>query len=80
MNFLAKIFYRYRRFAKAVKLFLMIAGPGIIVMVADNDAGGITTYLVTGADPGENKLIRARALSTEQIDEEKLLAILGQKN
>jgi DNA ligase (NAD+) len=39
-----------------------------------------TTYLVTGADPGENKLIRARALGTEQIDEEKLLAILGQKN
>jgi len=39
-----------------------------------------TTYLVTGADPGENKLIRARALGTEQIDEEILLAILGQKN
>ncbi len=30
-------------------LFLAIAGPGIIVMVADNDAGGITTYTVTGA-------------------------------
>jgi DNA ligase (NAD+) len=39
-----------------------------------------TTYLVVGADPGENKLIRARALGTEQINEEKLLAILGQKN
>jgi DNA ligase (NAD+) len=39
-----------------------------------------TIYLVTGADPSENKLIRARALGTEQIDEEKLLAILGQKN
>jgi DNA ligase (NAD+) len=39
-----------------------------------------TTYLVTGEDPGANKLIRARALGTEQIDEEKLLAILGQKN
>jgi len=30
-------------------IFLAIAGPGIIVMVADNDAGGITTYTVTGA-------------------------------
>jgi NRAMP (natural resistance-associated macrophage protein)-like metal ion transporter len=30
----------------------MIAGPGIIVMVADNDAGGITTYTVTGAQYG----------------------------
>jgi DNA ligase (NAD+) len=39
-----------------------------------------TTYLVVGEDPGENKLIRARALGTEQINEEKLLAILGQKN
>jgi len=32
-----------------ISLFLVIAGPGIIVMVADNDAGGITTYTVTGA-------------------------------
>ena len=39
-----------------------------------------TTYLVVGADPGDNKLIRARSLGTEQINEEKLLAILGQKN
>ena len=28
----------------------MILGPGIIVMVADNDAGGITTYMVTGSE------------------------------
>jgi len=39
-----------------------------------------TTYLVVGEDPGENKLIRARALGTEQINEEKFLAILEQKN
>jgi DNA ligase (NAD+) len=39
-----------------------------------------TTYLVVGEDPGDNKLIRARSLGTEQINEEKLLAILGQKN
>jgi NRAMP (natural resistance-associated macrophage protein)-like metal ion transporter len=49
MNFLARLFYRYRRVIKAIKLFLLVAGPGIIVMVADNDAGGITTYLVTGS-------------------------------
>lgn len=30
----------------------MIMGPGIIVMVADNDAGGITTYAATGAKYG----------------------------
>jgi len=32
----------------------MLAGPGIIVMVADNDAGGITTYTATGAKFGFN--------------------------
>ena len=49
MNFWAKLFYQYRRFWKAIKLYLFLAGPGLIVMVADNDAGGITTYAVTGA-------------------------------
>jgi len=49
MNFWAKLFYQYRKLWKAIKIYLMIAGPGVIVMVADNDAGGITTYSVTGA-------------------------------
>ncbi|MGB8958178.1 MAG: divalent metal cation transporter, partial [Candidatus Aminicenantales bacterium] len=44
-----RLFYRYRRIAKWLSIFLAIAGPGIIVMVADNDAGGITTYAATGA-------------------------------
>lgn len=42
-------FYKYRRFIKWLGLYLALAGPGIIVMVADNDAGGITTYAATGA-------------------------------
>ncbi len=37
---------------KALRMFFIIAGPGIIVMVADNDAGGITTYTATGAKYG----------------------------
>jgi NRAMP (natural resistance-associated macrophage protein)-like metal ion transporter len=52
MNIFSKLFYKFRRGAKAIKLFLMISGPGIIVMVADNDAGGITTYTATGAKYG----------------------------
>ena len=52
MGLLASLFYKYRRVIKAIRLFLMIAGPGIIVMVADNDAGGITTYIVTGSKFG----------------------------
>jgi Mn2+/Fe2+ NRAMP family transporter len=49
IGFRANFFYRYRRFIKTLKIYLVIAGPGIIVMIADNDAGGITTYTATGA-------------------------------
>ena len=49
IGFVPRLFYRYRRIAKWLSIFLAIAGPGIIVMVADNDAGGITTYAATGA-------------------------------
>ena len=49
MNILSTFYYRYRKILKTIKLYLIIAGPGIIVMVADNDAGGITTYTATGA-------------------------------
>ena len=52
MSFGARSYYRYRKFIKTLKIYLLMAGPGIIVMVADNDAGGITTYSVTGAQYG----------------------------
>ncbi len=52
MEFWASLFYKYRRFVKWLSLYLALAGPGIIVMVADNDAGGITTYAATGAKFG----------------------------
>lgn len=52
MYFLYKLFHQFRKTSKAFRMFLAIAGPGIIVMVADNDAGGITTYTVTGAKYG----------------------------
>lgn len=54
MNFFSKLYYRFRKIWKAVQLYLIIAGPGIVVMVADNDAGGITTYAATGAKYGYN--------------------------
>ena len=53
----AKTYYAYRRGVKALRLFGAIAGPGIIVMVADNDAGGITTYTTTGAKYGLSPVV-----------------------
>lgn len=52
MNLFSKLFYKYRRMSKMIRLYLLISGPGIIVMLADNDAGGITTYAATGARYG----------------------------
>src|SRR5487761_2267105 len=52
MNFFSKLYYKLRKMWKAIRLYLIIAGPGIVVMVADNDAGGITTYAATGAKYG----------------------------
>lgn len=52
MNFWARFYYRYRRIIKVIQLFFIISGPGILVMVADNDAGGLTTYAATGAKYG----------------------------
>lgn len=54
MDFFARIYYRLRRIWKAVALYFMISGPGLVVMIADNDAGGITTYAATGAKYGYN--------------------------
>jgi Mn2+/Fe2+ NRAMP family transporter len=52
MDFGSTFFYKYQRFIKTLKIYLLLAGPGLIVMLADNDAGGITTYSVTGAKYG----------------------------
>ena len=54
MKLLPRAYYFYRRIWKRLAIFSAIAGPGIIVMVADNDAGGITTYAVTGSRYGFN--------------------------
>ncbi|MDD2876897.1 MAG: divalent metal cation transporter [Acidiphilium sp.] len=34
---------------RRVMLFMSLLGPGILVMIADNDAGGVITYAQTGA-------------------------------
>lgn len=45
-----------KSFFRQLGLFLAILGPGIITGSVDNDAGGITTYSVAGAEYGYNLL------------------------
>ena len=52
MDFFSVLYYRFKKVWKAIRLYLVIAGPGLVVMIADNDAGGITTYAATGAQYG----------------------------
>ncbi len=54
MDFLSKFYFNYRKIIKTIQIYLLLAGPGLIVMIADNDAGGITTYAATGAQYGFN--------------------------
>jgi len=48
----SKSIHRIGRFRRRTLLFLAALGPGIITMIADNDAGGISTYAQTGAKTG----------------------------
>jgi Mn2+/Fe2+ NRAMP family transporter len=41
---------------RALLTFLMVAGPGLIVMEADNDAGAVSTYVQAGAQYGTHLL------------------------
>ena len=43
---------RTRRLRRRLALLLAVVGPGIITSNVDNDAGGISTYSVTGAQYG----------------------------
>src|ERR1035437_532396 len=56
MYFISKTFHRIRRFKNRIFLLLGALGPGLITMIADNDAGGISTYSVTGSMFGFNLL------------------------
>lgn len=52
MYWLSKTLHRLGRWRRQLTIFLAVLGPGIITMVADNDAGGISTYAVTGSKYG----------------------------
>ncbi len=46
----------HSRKARDILTFLMVAGPGLIVMEADNDAGAVSTYVQAGAQYGTHLL------------------------
>ncbi|PSR23513.1 MAG: divalent metal cation transporter [Sulfobacillus acidophilus] len=47
---------------KRILLFLTLLGPGILVMIADNDAGGVITYAQTGSMYGIGFFVPALVL------------------
>ena len=52
MYWISKTIHRVSRIRRQIVIFFAVLGPGIITMVADNDAGGISTYAVTGSRYG----------------------------
>lgn len=56
MYWISKLIHYLARLKRRWLVLLAVLGPGIITMVADNDAGGISTYSQTGALTGFNML------------------------
>ncbi len=56
MYWVSKTFHAMSRTRRRAVILFAVLGPGIITMVADNDAGGISTYAVTGSQYGFNLL------------------------
>lgn len=56
MFWINKGIHRLGRLQRRLLILLAVIGPGIITMIADNDAGGISTYAQTGAKTGFNLL------------------------
>ena len=52
MYWISKSIHLLERFRNRLLIFFVILGPGVITMIADNDAGGIATYAVTGSKYG----------------------------
>lgn len=66
-----------RSHRRRVAAFLAIAGPGVIVMVADNDAGGISTYAQAGQDYGLRFLWLLGALAGVLLVNQAMVGRLG---
>jgi len=58
-------------------LFLVVLGPGMITANVDNDAGGITTYSIAGADFGYSLLWTLIPVTVALIVVQEMVARMG---
>ena len=66
-----------RTWRRRILTLLAVLGPGIIVMVGDNDAGGVTTYSQAGQDYGYSLLWTLLLLIPVLIVNQEMVARLG---
>jgi hypothetical protein len=38
MDLFSRLYFNYSKLIKTIKIYLLLAGPGLIVMIADNEA------------------------------------------
>jgi NRAMP (natural resistance-associated macrophage protein)-like metal ion transporter len=65
------------RFLQQILLFLAVMGPGIITANVDNDAGGITTYSLAGAQFGYGLLWTLLPITVALIVVQEMSARMG---
>jgi Mn2+/Fe2+ NRAMP family transporter len=67
----------YGSLRRKLMTFLAIVGPGLIVMVGDNDAGGVSTYAQAGQDYGYSLLWVLLLLIPVLIVNQEMVVRLG---
>src|SRR3990172_1193247 len=68
---------RFQRFRNNFLIFLSVLGPGIITASANNDAGGIYTYSVAGAQFGYSLLWTLVPITVALVVVQEMVARMG---
>jgi NRAMP (natural resistance-associated macrophage protein)-like metal ion transporter len=68
---------RLRPYRRRMAVFLAVVGPGLITSNVDNDAGGITTYTVSGAQFGYTMLWSLIPMTIALYVSEEMCARMG---
>src|ERR1700690_4627363 len=72
-----KLNARSRPLRRRLAVFLAVVGPGLITSNVDNDAGGITTYTVSGAQFGYTMLWSLIPMTIALYVSEEMCARMG---